>query len=940
MDAWSAPPGSQPAASFALAREQLLKGEYDKAAKLYEELGRRPGEAVRAACGRSRVDLELGNYPGGIARLTALAEHGRSSADWHARLAALLSEIGRYEEAARHNRRALSIDDEHIEARWQLGQIYENSGRAEAAVRTYEPFEDAMTFGSLPDSAEALTYLGRGFLRFTTLTGHPNIVRRTKHVLREVYQEAFDYADALYWPARLAAAELLLEKHSLHEAKRDFKRICEQNPRAAAAHVGLGEIALEQWDFEEAEKQAEAALKINPYQVAARVLLAAVRMTERRYEDAAAVARQALETNPNSIEALGVLAAAQLRAGDKLASQDTQARALKINPKPSVMHHVLGVWLAAGRQFADARQHFAKAIEFAPTWPEPHTELGLLYMETGDEASARRVLEVSFALDSFNSRTFHVLDLLDRLETFARLSTEHFIIKYDEKQDAVVAPRFAEALEDMYDEVCDDFGFRPAKPTIIELFPDHLGFSVRITARPFIATVGACTGRVIALAAPRPESPFSRYNWKTVLRHEFAHTVTLGATENRIPHWMTEGLAVYEESPRLRFGLVLEPSPRSWGAKNLLSAAVRRDRLFTLETIDWGFVRPRHPGDRGQAYAQSEWMIEYIIERYGTEAIGRFLKAFRDGANQAAAFKLVLKTDQATFDRDFKTWAAGQVAKWDLPTLPVAEPDEIEAQLEEKPDDADLLARLALAELLDGERDAAEKAARQALDLNKNHVPALEALSHVLISGMLSEKEEAKRQALIDDVEPILRRLYDLDPENPAAIKYLGYVEQSREQWREAIQYLSRYQHRFPEDPDPYRRLAAIHLRREATDKALRQLEALSRLVNDEPAVARQIAMIYLDRAQPDQVAHWLNRAIESDPYDVDTHTALADAYREMRQFSLAQREYQVVCRLLPDEAIGYDGLSRVFRSLGNLEEAAAYQRKAEALRGKRADRD
>jgi len=926
--AWSEePPSSQPAPSFRLAQGHFLKGDYDQAAALYEELGQVPANAVRSACGRSEIDLQLGDYEDGIARLGVLERRGRTSADWHACLAALLAEVGRYDEAVRHNRRAVDLDEAHYRAHWQLGRVYETLGKTSRAIEAYAFFDDLMIDGTLPDGADALTYLGRGFLRHSTLTQNANTVRRTRHVLQEVYQEAFHYVDPLYWPARLAAAELLLDKHDLKEAKGDFERICEQNPRVPSALVGLGRIALEHWDFEGAEKQAEAALEVNPNHVAARMLLADLRMTERRYAEAAAIAKEALETNPNAMEALCVLAAAQLRSGDKGASQQTQQRIRAINPKSAELHHVLGSWLSAGRQFVEAERHFEKAIAYAPGWAEPQTELGLLYMETGEEAEARRILEASFALDGFNARTYHVLQLLDRLDGFGQLRTEHFVVKYDETEDAIVAPYFAESLEAMYAEVCGHYGTTLEKPTIIELFPDHLGFSRRIAGRPFIATIGACTGRVIAMASPRAESLVGRFNWKTVLRHEFTHTVTLAATENRIPHWMTEGLAVSEE-----------PAPRSWATKQLLGDAVRGDRLFTLTSIDWGFVRPRRPNDRSLAYAQSEWMIEYIIERFNDGTVLDLLRAFRDKKTQVEAFRQVLHVEAERFDADFKAWAMKQVEVWDLPYVPVEDSEgteEIRLKLKDNPDDAALLVRLAWAEFLCDEFDEAEDAARLALQQDGDMVAALEILSRILIARMLREKDQAERWDYVNQAEPCLRRLHGLDPDNPMAIKCLGYVEQAWRQWREAIHWLTLYQRRFPEDPDPYRRLAAIYLQQKRPGPALHQLEQLFRLVEDEPAVALLVASIYGERGQHDRAAHWLGRAIEIDPFDVNTHEALAAAFFETGQYSAAEREYLVVCKLLPDESVGYAGLSRVYEAMGNLAEAAAYQKKAEALRGK-----
>lgn len=914
------PASTQPAPSSSLAREYVLDGHYDQALEIYEELARVPSDALQAAIGRTEIDLQLGTYGEGIVRLGALEKTGERSADWHAALAALLESVGRYDEAVDHNRRALSIDADHYRARWQLGRLYETLGRLDEAIKTYKPFDARITGervidvepgkDPLPARAEDLTYLGRGFYRYSVLS-RKNLVERTRHVLDSLFGEAIDFVDSRYWPSRLAAAELLLEKHRADEARDDFKLILAQNEKTPDAAVGLGRIALESWDFDKAELYSKTALEVNPNHVGGHLLLADTRMTERRFAAAAGAAREALKTNPNSIEALSVLAAAQVRRGESAEAAKTGDRVRAINPRPAPFHHVLGMWLDAGRQFDEAEGHFKKAIEFAPAWPEPRAELGLLYMERGEEKDARAMLAAAFELDNFNARTFNLLELLDRLDGFERIVTEHFIVKFDGAKDSAVAPFFAETLEALYEDVCADFDHVPAHRTVVELFPRHDGFSIRISGRPFIATVGACTGRVIAMQAPRGGPPFGRFNWASVLRHEFTHTVTLAATRNRIPHWLTEGLAVYEET-----------APRRWEWKQMLSDAVRRERLFDLRQIDWGFMRPRRPGDRTLAYAQSEWMVEYIVEKHEYGAILKLLAAFRDGKTQTEAFRHVLKTKTGAFTDSFKAWAAAQVEDWGLPISSVESPTKIKALLLVRSKDAGLHARLAEAEYLDGEYEKAEESARQALGIDRDQPKALEVLSHVLISRMLAEKDESVRRDLIRRAEPFIRRLNESQPENPTGIRYAAYVEQARQQWRPAIRLFSEYQRRFPEDPDSFRRLAGIHLMCGKPESALRQLERLARLAEDEPAVPKKIAEMYVERDDPRSAADWLRRAIEIDPYDADSHLGRGEALLAAGDARSAELAFKATCTLLPDDAAGYDGLSRAYKALGDDEKA------------------
>ena len=49
---------------------------------------------------------------------------------------------------------------------------------------------------------------------------------------------------------------------------------------------------------------------------------------------------------------------------------------------------------------------------------------------------------------------------------------------------------------------------------------------------------------VVTCAAAQGETPS---NWEAVLWHEFCHAVTLKATANRMPRWLSEGISVYEE---------------------------------------------------------------------------------------------------------------------------------------------------------------------------------------------------------------------------------------------------------------------------------------------------------------------------------------------------------------------------------------------------------
>ena len=149
------------------------------------------------------------------------------------------------------------------------------------------------------------------------------------------------------------------------------------------------------------------------------------------------------------------------------------------------------------------------------------------------------------------------------------------------------------------------------------------------------------------------------FDWVRVLQHEYTHTITLDQTKNRIPHWLTEAAAVS-----------MEPAPRDYDTSRMLADACREGTLFDLDEIKWAFVRPRLRGDRGKAYAQGHWMVEYMNERFGSSALVELLERYFEGDREEEAMPKALGVSRDDFFRGFLTWAGDQVKAWGLAPEP------------------------------------------------------------------------------------------------------------------------------------------------------------------------------------------------------------------------------------------------------------------------------
>jgi len=899
-----------------------IEGYYDRAAEIYEPLVSRGAASVRATVGTAACYRRLGRYADATDVLEHAADDGAASAAWHLERARIAQCSGQYEDAIDHARQAIALDKSSAPARLLLAETLEIVNRRDDALEVYTWFDRVMTT-RLPDDAAELTAVGTGFLRYSVLNRHPSLVRRTRHVLNEVYQVAYERLDRSYWPARVAAADLLRNKYNLDEAEADYRAALRINPNAADARVGLGRIALEHWDFDSVEKHVELALQINPNHVAALNLLAESRITERRYDEVQSLTDRALNVNPRDLESLALAAAAYLATNDKDAAKSFLKRAHRVNPASMRVQSILADTLGGLRQFASAERHYHKAIKFDPSAPAPRIELGLMYMQWGDEAQARKTLEAAWRLDPFNDQTKNTLELLDRIESFDTIATDHFIIRYEGDKDRVIAEQASRYLESIYQPLCDDFDATLSRKTTIEIFPAHSEFAVRITGKPWIHTVGACTGWVIAVDSPRRDVDLGGpYDLASVLRHEFTHTVTLAVTNNRIPHWFTEGLAVLQED-----------SDRSFAWMSLLADAVRRERLFTLKSIDWGFIRPRRPNDRTLAYAQSEWMCEYLIERNGYDVINEMLDAFAGGQAQPEVFQQLVGVSPSEFDELFTVWARQQVRNWGFDLRPVESVHKLQLLAAVQPDDARLQARLAAALYDDQQWDEALKAARRALTLDdSDNRLALQIAIRLLRGEHVARQDETSQAVREDQLIRLARKLIELDENNWLALKTLAEVYIERNQLEKGRPWLVRLKRTCPRDPFAPRVLAGIALKKDNLDAALSNLLIAARSETHDAALPRQIGQIYARRDSLHDARYWYQRALHIDPMADSIRAELAQVYMRLDDLTSAADQYRLLCELDPQNAEYHSDCALALDKLGDDAGARTHARRAVAL--------
>ena len=236
-----------------------------------------------------------------------------------------------------------------------------------------------------------------------------------------------------------------------------------------------------------------------------------------------------------------------------------------------------------------------------------------------------------------------MLKVLDALrDEFEVIKTRNFEIKMHKNERFLLEPYMPELLEDAYDKFTTLYQYTPITPLLVEAFPNHNDFSVRLMGFPgFIAARGVCFARTFLILSPKAQEQMAeRFHWGAITVHEFMHIITLQMSRFRVPRWFTEGCSTYAEK-------LYNPA---WGEEIEydLVKAVSENKLKHLPDF-----MDRRDADLTHSYYLSSVIIEYIHHKYGMEKIIAMLNLWGKGENTGSVFKECLNKTVEEFDKDF-----------------------------------------------------------------------------------------------------------------------------------------------------------------------------------------------------------------------------------------------------------------------------------------------
>lgn len=639
---------AQDADPSALARRAVAarqSGRYDEAIALARQALARDSVQVDAARVLVRALGDVGRH----ADATEVADTFRRASAGAPALDVLLGDAlrvrGQFAAARAAYERAQRGPDS-LTARLQLAVLQLEAGATDDAMRGFDRFIDvynvarrSLSAAELRAVAVASRYLGRR---------DPQLY---KDALK-AYDEAIA-RDSTDLDTRVELGALFLEKFNGTDARAMLEGVLAVNPRHPRALVGMARVA----QFEggaDASALVRQALAVNPNDAEARALSSLLLLDVERYDEAAGEAIRGLVSDSGAAPPLIALAAARWLSGDTANFRRALDRAHARLPGSADAEVTLADVAARNRLYRDAVRFASDGVRRDPRSARALALLGVNQLRIGQVADGRANLDRAFALDPYDPWAKNTLDLLDTFGDYAELTTPRFSIVVERKDAPLLALYVGPLVEEAFDSLTARYGYRPSEAIRIELFRSHADFSVRTVGLAGLGALGVCFGTVVAMDSPAARA-VGEFNWGSTLWHELAHTFTLGATDNRIPRWLSEGLSVLEERrARAAWGSDVTPE---------FLAAFSTGRLAPPSRMNDGFMRPRFPEEVGLSYYQASLVAEWIEEERGMAGIRALLAAYRRGANTPTAMREVLGMSLEDVDARFERWVRTRFAR-------------------------------------------------------------------------------------------------------------------------------------------------------------------------------------------------------------------------------------------------------------------------------------
>lgn len=391
----------------------------------------------------------------------------------------------------------------------------------------------------------------------------------------------------------------------------------------------------------------------------------------------------------------------------------------------------------------------------------------------------------------------------DVTKDHVRAESEHFVVSHPPGKDEVLVPYLVDALERQRAVLGGALGYVPEGKLAVELVKNVRELAQVTTLSEAeirtTGTVAVCKFNKLMLLSPK--ALLKGYDWLDTAAHEYTHLVLTRKSRNEAPIWLQEGLAKWFEDD-WRSGR----SPLSPVEAAMVRNAVERGKLVTFDEMHPSLAKLPSQEKAALAYAEVVLAIERIVERAGPQALSRILDVVAAGKDTGAAVAGVLGVP---FDRFLADWKQHMASRplprgGDLHLRRLRfrdDPRQRDGWVEwmEIPDEK-ARGHARLGELLRGRGrfGAARVEYRKAYDRVGARVPIL--ADQYALAAMMSGAE--------DVAEKVLAEAISWNPDYAALHVHLARLLVKRQDWASAKEHLLAANRQDPFDPEIHAGLA------------------------------------------------------------------------------------------------------------------------------------
>jgi hypothetical protein len=187
---------------------------------------------------------------------------------------------------------------------------------------------------------------------------------------------------------------------------------------------------------------------------------------------------------------------------------------------------------------------------------------------------------------------------------------KHFMIHYPRGKDEHIVDLAAQALEAAYEAVGDDLGYRPPEQIRVEILsrPADLARVSTLTEREIetTGTIALCKYGKLMVVTPR--ATVFGYPWMDTLNHEYVHYVVSRLSHDKVPVWLHEGLARFEQV-RWR-----QPADGALSRmdEHLLATALAKRSLISFDDMHPSMAKLPSQEAAALAFAAVHTMVAYL----------------------------------------------------------------------------------------------------------------------------------------------------------------------------------------------------------------------------------------------------------------------------------------------------------------------------------------